>query len=105
LDDLFGAVPPAPDFVADSVKETSVDLDSDPAEVLMIFRTWTDDTGSYTTEGRLKDITNQSVRLMKSNGKTCTVPFSRLSKVDLSYVQQQAAHFGVTPLNLFASTR
>ena len=101
LDDLFGEIPSAPDLTDDVSAE--VPTKAAEAETEMIVRLWSDDTGLYKTEARLHNIVDGSVRLRKTNGKLCTVPFARLSQADLDYVQQQAAHFGVASLDLFAS--
>ncbi len=50
-------------------------------------RTWVDNTGGFRTEGRLIKIGEDYVKLRKNNGKTCTVPISRLSQEDSEYVQ------------------
>ncbi len=53
-------------------------------------RTWVDNTGGFRTEGRLIKIGDDHVKLLKNNGKTCTVPKSRLSDADSDYVQSIA---------------
>ncbi|WP_160148152.1 SHD1 domain-containing protein [Rubripirellula obstinata] len=49
-------------------------------------RTWIDNTGVYHVEGRLIEIAGDHVRLLKANGRTCTVPNSRLCQADAAYV-------------------
>ena len=49
-------------------------------------RTWIDNTGVYHVEGRLIEIAADHVRLLKTNGRTCTVPNSRLCEADAAYV-------------------
>ena len=49
-------------------------------------RWWTDNTGQFRTEGRLVEVQDEAVRLLKTNGKFCTVPRSRLSAPDRNYV-------------------
>ena len=49
-------------------------------------RVWIDNTGKFSTEGRLIEIGDDFVRLMKSNGRTCTVPSDRLCPADAAYV-------------------
>lgn len=59
-------------------------------------RTWVDNTGDFRTDGRLIKIGDDYVKLLKENGKTCTVPMSRLSDNDSDYVRsisQQLAMF------------
>jgi hypothetical protein len=54
-------------------------------------RHWVDDTGRFTCEGRLTKVLDGKVQLLKDNGHTSTVPLSRLSQVDLSFVYRQAS--------------
>jgi hypothetical protein len=49
-------------------------------------RVWIDNTGGFSTEGRLTEIGDDFVRLTKTNGRTCTVPMSRLCPADTVYV-------------------
>ena len=49
-------------------------------------RTWIDNTGKHSTVGRLIEINPENIRLMKSNGRTCTVPLSRMCPADSAYV-------------------
>ena len=58
----------------------------DPLENTRV-RTWVDNTGQYETVGRLIVIADDFVRLLKSNGKTCTVSNDRLCKADAAYVE------------------
>lgn len=50
-------------------------------------RTWRDNTGTYEVEGRLTVIFPEKVRLLKTNGRTTTVPMQRLSPTDQAYVR------------------
>lgn len=54
-------------------------------------REWLDNTGQYTTRGRLVAFLDGHVRLLKDNGRTTTVPLYRLSQNDLDFVNRQAA--------------
>jgi SLA1 homology domain 1, SHD1 len=54
-------------------------------------RTWVDNTGRFSCEGRLVRFMDGYVRLMKDNGHTTTVPVYRLSANDLSFVNRQAS--------------
>jgi hypothetical protein len=58
-------------------------------------RQWVDNTGRFTCQGRLLRIADGHVRLLKDNGRTTTVPFSRLSQGDRHFVERQASaqHF------------
>jgi hypothetical protein len=63
-------------------KESSIDdLFKDSS-----FRTWKDNTGSFTVRAKLVVIYGNSVRLLKENGRYTTVSFKRLSEKDRSYV-------------------
>jgi hypothetical protein len=59
----------------------------------MPFRAWWDNTGNYRTIGSLLVVGEDHVRLIKANGRTCTVPFHRLSDADLKYVQAQVEQY------------
>lgn len=54
-------------------------------------RTWVDNTGRYSCQGRLERFVDGNVRLMKDNGRTTTVPMNRLSANDLAFVNRQAS--------------
>jgi hypothetical protein len=51
-------------------------------------RLWIDNTGEFSTDGRVIEITASHIRLLKENGRTCTVPLDRLSPSDASYVAE-----------------
>ena len=57
-------------------------------------RTWTDNTGTFTIEGKLIAILDGKIRILKENGRTCTVVLRRLSHDDAEYVQGIAAKLG-----------
>ena len=77
------AVPPADDDpFADPPKVSSEANDG--------LRDWSDDTGTFHVRGRLVQIMQGKVRLLKDTGKYTTVPIDRLSRIDLSYVERQA---------------
>ncbi len=95
-DGLFGpADEPADDAPADdgegdlfnfgSVLESPGGLSS------LSLRHWVDNTGQYAVDARLIAVADGHVRLLKANGRTATVAFSRLSDEDLSFVNRQAA--------------
>lgn len=50
------------------------------------WRHWTDDTGHFHTHARLVMVKSTGVRLLKDNGRHCSVPFERLSSADRAYV-------------------
>jgi hypothetical protein len=117
FEDLFGA--PAKDEVpAEKPAAEEVDdifapppkkakPDIDPFSALpsreLPMRTWVDNTGNYQVEARLVVITAESVRLLKENGRTTTVPMSRLSDGDRDYVEQMVAQIGYGELGQFAA--
>lgn len=49
-------------------------------------RFWSDNTGKFSTSGKLILVSEDFVRLVKDTGKTCTVKIERLSEVDRQYV-------------------
>jgi hypothetical protein len=57
-------------------------------------RTWVDNTGNYSCRGRLVSLLDGHVRLLKDNGRTSTVPLSRLSANDVQFVDRQASAGG-----------
>ncbi len=70
----------------------------------MPVRHWSDNTGTYQIEGRLIAILDGHVRVLKSTGKTTTVPMRRLSDADRKYVEeviirQKVAESKDSPLN------
>jgi hypothetical protein len=76
-DPLFGSAP--------SVLHEAGGLASDE------MRQWTDNTGNFSCHGRLVRFFDGQVRLLKDNGRTTTVPLSRLSTRDLEFVNRQAS--------------
>jgi hypothetical protein len=66
----------------------------EPQPQQVVVRHWVDNTGLYEIDGRLIEITDVAVRILKDNGRTCTVPLRRLSTADADYVQQIAATYG-----------
>jgi hypothetical protein len=74
------------------------------AEGQLPVRAWSDNTGTYHIEGRLIAIFEDKVRVLKSTGKTTTVPMRRLSDADKKYVdeviiRQKVAESTDSPLN------
>jgi hypothetical protein len=58
-------------------------------------RSWTDDSGLFQVQARLLLILDASrVRLLKTTGRTTTVPLARLSPADREYVEQVIAQYG-----------
>ena len=53
-------------------------------------RGWVDDTGGYFTMGYLVEVHVDFIRLLKKNGRHCTVSWNRLSKLDQEYVSRVA---------------
>jgi len=52
-------------------------------------RRWTDDGARFHCDARLQQVTAKTVILLKDNGKRIAVLFSRLSEVDLQFIQRQ----------------
>ena len=53
-------------------------------------RKWTDNTGKYSIEAILVEAKDGRVRLKRQDGKIITVPISKLSKADQSYLDSIA---------------
>lgn len=70
-------------------QELEVHFDADDENLKV--RRWVDNTGTFSTSGKLVAVIGSHVRLLKQNGHTTTVPNSRLSKEDLDYIKQQIA--------------
>jgi hypothetical protein len=51
-------------------------------------REWNDNTGTFQIEGRLVAILDGQVRILKTTGRTTTVPMRRLSEDDQNYVAE-----------------
>jgi hypothetical protein len=100
-DDLFGApvtTPANPETPANPPETTPANdpfgAVTQPAEELLVMRTWTDNTGTFSVNGKLIAILDGEVRLLKENGRTCTVPMRRLSPPDAEYVHMIAGKLG-----------
>jgi hypothetical protein len=106
LDDLFGAPEPAN---AEEATPTAADdlfgQVAPAAQQRLGMRHWSDNTGNFTVDGQLVEILHGKVRLLKENGRTCTVEMRRLSKIDAEYVQQIVAIYGRGLLGAQLATR
>lgn len=96
------AVPesPAPAPAAEqSEGEDKPAADDDPFSALPAepVRRWFDDSGSHDTVGRLVEVHPDHVRIMKLNGRFTTVPRSRLSAADQSYVTTMGERLAAKP--------
>jgi len=90
-EDIFGvpaAAVPAAEPAKDAVDDLFGSQQTEPVDPLANsrIRVWIDNTGEFSTEGRLIEISSDYIRLAKANGKTCTVPNSRLCPADVAYV-------------------
>ncbi|MEO1495713.1 MAG: SHD1 domain-containing protein [Planctomycetota bacterium] len=54
-------------------------------------RTWIDNSGRFSCQGRLVAVDGDTVRLAKSGGGVSRVPLARLSNADLEFVSRQVA--------------
>ena len=97
LDDLPGIFDEAPADDGASDLEELFDSRNTPRD-RPTSRTWVDNTGRYRTTGQLVEVAASHIRLLKENGRTCTVPLRRLSDQDFGYVQLQARNMGHPPL-------
>ena len=66
-------------------------------------RMWNDNTGNFAVHGKLIAVLDGKVRLLKTNGRTCTVSIRRLSQADAEYVQSVVAKLGQGVLLQLAS--
>jgi hypothetical protein len=73
------------------------------AEGQLPVRKWSDNTGTYEVEGRLIAILDGQVRVLKSTGKTTTVPMRRLSDADQKYVEEIINRHGPTLIGVVAA--
>jgi hypothetical protein len=76
------AVPARPAPAADSF----ADPFQTSAALSAPLRQWTDDSGLFQIRGRLIAILDGKVRILKTTGRTTTVPLARLSAADRQYV-------------------
>ena len=95
--------PPAP--ATEDVPETPEEVPADTPDVDDLFgslqnRIWADDTGQFSTEGRLVGLEADAIRIFKTNRHHCSVPYSRLSAADFAYVQAIAAELGKPMIQL-----
>jgi hypothetical protein len=79
---------PAPAAPAKPEADPFADPFKISAEGQLPVRNWSDNTGTYRIEGRLIAILDGQVRVLKSTGKTTTVPMRRLSDADKKYVEE-----------------
>lgn len=54
-------------------------------------RQWTDNTGAFTVEAELVEVSGNIMRLRKPDGQIVTVPLDRLSAADREYVRSAGA--------------
>ncbi len=66
--------------------ELAIAIADDPQQV----RTWSDNTGTFEVVGKLAVIFPDKVRLLKDNGRFCTVPLRRLSDADRQLIERIA---------------
>jgi len=62
-----------------------------PFEPVTRTRTWTDSTGKYHIEAELLELTEEVVRLRRTDSQEVTVPLARLSREDREYLKGFAA--------------
>ena len=78
---------------ASAGKNTPTDLARD-ADGQLPLRSWVDDTGQFRVQARLIQVLDGHVRLLKTTGRTTTVPLTRLSSADRAYVARAVAYYG-----------
>ena len=85
LNDLFG--------VPETAEAAQPPVAREPAPATQTFkstRTWHDNTGLFQVDAKLVVIFSDSVRLLKENGKFCTLPIRRLSDSDKQFIEHVA---------------
>ncbi|MEM9587175.1 MAG: SHD1 domain-containing protein, partial [Planctomycetota bacterium] len=82
---IEAAAPQAAETIAVQVVAKRTPMVSDPLAQTHV-RTWIDNTGTYRVNGRLVELGDGYVRLLKDNGRTCTVPRNRMCQADAAYV-------------------
>jgi hypothetical protein len=91
VDDLFSRADQQLERQADEQRATVATShaasSTTPEAQGMASRMWVDNTGLFTTEGRLIEIGRTYVKLVKDNGRTSTVPLARLSATDFAYIR------------------
>ncbi|HBE69886.1 MAG TPA: hypothetical protein DDW52_17200, partial [Planctomycetaceae bacterium] len=99
LDDLFGP--------SDEPESPEEEPATNPIDDLFgnNMRIWHDNTGNFAVEAQLAEIRTDSVRLLKSNGKYCTVPMRRLSPSDKLLVHRVAAASGKKTVKFISTGR
>ena len=112
LDDLFGGDEPADEPAEEPADEPTEEPAEDGLDDLfgaapraeeLPMRTWVDNTGLFTTQGRLVVIQSDFVRLIKDNGNFTTVKMHRLSENDQAYVTRIAREVGTGEVSHLAS--
>ena len=102
VDDFFGppaeeAAPPAEEEPPATEEEDDLfgnagSILSQPGGLASVeLRQWNDNTGHHSCRGRMIKMLDGKVQLLKDNGRTSTVPFSRLSSDDMAFVHRQAS--------------
>lgn len=62
--------------------------DAPPVSARDEYRTWTDASGSFRVRAKLSGRMDNSVRLVKEDGSTVTVPLDKLSEEDLKFLEE-----------------
>jgi hypothetical protein len=75
--------------VAPSLRPAAASAGTSTAGAAGAYRTWADNTGTFTVEARYAGMEGDSVRLVrKTDGKEIKVPLARLSEADCKFVEQ-----------------
>jgi hypothetical protein len=91
-EDLFGDPTGATEEAATPPANDSSSILREPGGLTSSeLRTWVDNTGEFSCQGRLVRFMDGKVQLLKDNGRTTTVPLYRLSASDLEFVNRQAS--------------
>jgi len=72
----------------DSGKKTKESEPTDKAAKRSEMRTWTDRTGKYRVEARLRGVEDGQAKLEKPDGSIISVPLSKLSEADRRFIEE-----------------
>ncbi len=78
------SIPRVKQTLREAIKLKARPLPSSPE-----YRQWTDSTGKYQAEAQFSGMIGSTVRLLKPNGKTVTLPLKKLSQADRKWIRDR----------------
>ncbi len=103
LNDLFGT--PSADAAEKAPTAVEPASDAPSFDPFKSTRTWHDNTGHFQVDAKLVAIYSDSVRLLKANGKFCTLPVRRLSESDKNFVEHVAKLLPAEDIKFVSASR